>query len=785
MGHVPPPSEELALLDRELAQLDARRHQLLGRRAWLLSVLQPPPPHPWGAPQPRSHPETSPPNAQNVLLTLGAVLLTVAAIAFTLVSWGHLGIGGRAAVLAAVTLAALGAPVVLLRRSLASTAESVAGLGLVLTVLDAYALHEVAATDVDPLGYTAGATAVLALLWAAYGMTVDRLRLPLPVAAATAQLPLLLWALAADAGAMATAWALLLTAVLDVALALRGPGGAVRVVAWAGACAAGGAALLTAARLSVVAGTPAEAAAPGALLAAGAALALFIAWRRLLPVPAAVAGLAAFAAVAGVVRTALPGTWAVPAQLLCAALLLVALRTSMPGPVKHGLAAASGAVHAAAALWALPVAALALVTPGEWVFKPWSGAPGSADLPWPDLPAVPVTLALLAGVLTAVHRGSAAQARLRRPAACGALALAWAALLVTPAALGLPYPGVLSAHVTLTAAALAASVVALRRSAAHEAFAFTAFGLALAGAVSVSLLALATQAATFAVFGTLFVLFAVVCGIPGPIRMPAAPPSVVYASALAVAAGAALELPPHRTALLVLIVPAAVAVLGARLRRHPVALPLEIVAASAALLSVLLATTDLTTLALVLALCGVIAAGTALRPERRAVGYAAPVLFVLASWVRLAAWDVTVPEAYTLPVTLPALVIGVVRRRRDPAASSWTAYGPGLAATMLPSLVAAWGDAHWLRPLLLGSAALAVTLIGARSRLQALLVVGGGVLALDALHELAPYLVQVVDALPRWVVPALAGLLLLAVGATYEHRLRDARRLRERLARMH
>lgn len=52
----------------------------------------------------------------------------------------------------------------------------------------------------------------------------------------------------------------------------------------------------------------------------------------------------------------------------------------------------------------------------------------------------------------------------------------------------------------------------------------------------------------------------------------------------------------------------------------------------------------------------------------------------------------TTPEAYTLPVTVPALVVGFLRRRRDPAVSSWTAYGPGLAATLLPSLFAAWTD---------------------------------------------------------------------------------------------
>ncbi|MBT2445130.1 hypothetical protein J7E93_34620, partial [Streptomyces sp. ISL-36] len=198
-----------------------------------------------------------------------------------------------------------------------------------------------------------------------------------------------------------------------------------------------------------------------------------------------------------------------------------------------------------------------------------------------------------------------------------------------------------------------------------------------------------------------------------------------------------------------------------------------------------LATARPAVLALVLALGGVIAAATAVRPERRRfASWTAAALFLLATWVRLAVWDVETPEAYTLPVTVPALVVGALRRRRDPEASSWTAYGPGLAATLVPSLVAAWADPHWTRPLLLGAAALVVTLLGARFRLQALLVLGGSVLALDALHELAPYVVQVVGALPRWLPPALAGVLLLAVGATYEQRLRDARRLRERLGRM-
>ena len=86
--------------------------------------------------------------------------------------------------------------------------------------------------------------------------------------------------------------------------------------------------------------------------------------------------------------------------------------------------------------------------------------------------------------------------------------------------------------------------------------------------------------------------------------------------------------------------------------------------------------------------------------------------------------------------------------------------------------------------MLLGLAALSITLLGGGHQLQAPLLLGGAVLALDALHELAPYIVQVTDALPRWALPALAGLLLLALGATYEQRIRDVRRVRDALGRM-
>ncbi|WP_307174108.1 SCO7613 C-terminal domain-containing membrane protein [Streptomyces africanus] len=801
MTHLPPPAEELRLLDAELRQLDARRAQLLTRRAWLVFALQrtqQPPPVALSPATPPD-PETAAPSVQNVLLVLGGVLLTLAAAVFTLVSWGHMGITGRALVLGAVTLAALAGPAPLLKRGLRSTAESVAGLGLALTVLDAYALHEAALTGTDGTGYAAAASAVLAVIWSAYGLlpATTALRLPLPSALAAAQFPLLLWALAADAGPYVITTALLVTAGLDVVAALRVTAGSVRIAAVVGAYALGGWGVLAAGWLSLTADGPGAAARAGGILLLAATIALGAAWQGSGAASgsgsgsgsaqkqafglAIASGLLAVGALGGVVRSVLPDMWTVPAHLVCGIALLAAVRAGrLPDAIRRGFTWASGVVQALALLWTLPVVTVVLLGPAGWVGRVWSGAPSDAraavtvEVPWPpDSAATPVALVAVAAVLALAVRTERWRARAR----LGALGLLWATALMLPAVLGIPYVAGMLVLGVMTAAALYACTVTV------PAARLTALVLALVSSVSLGLTALASQTATLVVLSVLVALFAAASwhASPAPVTAPAA---LGYAAALASATGAAMDWPPARTALLVLAVPVAAAVLATRLGASRATVPVEVAGAAAGLLAVGLAVTDPPMLALVLALCGVIAAGTALRPDRRPVGYAATALFVLAAWVRLAAWDVGTPEAYTLPATVPALLVGALRRRRDPQASSWTAYGPGLAATLLPSLAAAWADPHWTRPLLLGTAALLVTLLGARHHLQAPLVLGGSVLALVTLHELAPYVVQVTGALPRWAPPALAGVLLLALGATYEQRIRDVRRVRAVLGRM-
>ncbi|MFJ8992735.1 SCO7613 C-terminal domain-containing membrane protein [Streptomyces sp. NPDC102279] len=886
MTPIPPPAEELRLLDAELRQLDARRAVLLHRRAWLVHMLQPRPAPTGPPPPPVRRPEATAPGVQNVLLILGGVLLTVAAVAFTLVSWGHLGIVGRSTVLGAVTLAALGSPVPLLRRGLRSTAESLAGLGLVLTVLDAYALHTVALPDTDGVGFAALASATLAAGWAAYGLTVGArrgapgrqsvgvstegltpaglgqepaasgagpegsgaegsgpegsgaegsgadtgrqesgagrasgeaasggraarpasgeaasggraahpasgavrrgavlgLRLPVPAAVVAAQFPLILWAAAVGAGAHAITAALLVTAAFDAVIALRAPSTVVRVVAAAGAFGLGGWGTFAGCYLSWTADGPSGAARAAALLLLAASIALSTAWAAARPAvatgTATAAGLITVVAFGGVLRTVLPGEWTVPAHLVCGLALLAAVRPGLPEPVRRGIAAASGSVQALAVLWALPVVVVSLVGPLAQAGGVWSGAPATArdavtsGLPWPrDALTAPLVLGLVAAVLVVTVRSAAWRPR----ALTGALVLAWSTALSLPAALELPYAAGLSVHGLTTVALLA-----LARRTRPPVISVV---LALVTSVDLAFLALASETATLSVFAALAVLFAVTARQPGlgPVGAPAA---LGHLAASACAVGASLGWQPQHTALLVLAVPVVAALLAARLADVPTTVSVEITGAVTALLAVTLAVTDPPMLATVLALCGVIAAGTAVREDRRSVGYAAAALFVLATWVRLAAWDVTSPEAYTLPVTVPALLVGVFRRREDPAVSSWTAYAPGLSVSLFPSLLATWADPQALRPLLLGAAALAVTLLGARHRLQAPLLLGGTALTLDALHELAPYIVQMVDALPRWVAPALAGVLLLALGATYEQRIRDARRVRDVLGRM-
>jgi hypothetical protein len=82
--------------------------------------------------------ETSQGSAQTVLLGLGGLLLAGAAVVLTMIAFATVGGIGRIVVLSLVIAVALALPIVLVRRNLAETAETVAAVALLLVLLDGY-----------------------------------------------------------------------------------------------------------------------------------------------------------------------------------------------------------------------------------------------------------------------------------------------------------------------------------------------------------------------------------------------------------------------------------------------------------------------------------------------------------------------------------------------------------------------------------------------------------------------------------------------------------------------
>jgi hypothetical protein len=216
--------------------------------------------------------------------------------------------------------------------------------------------------------------------------------------------------------------------------------------------------------------------------------------------------------------------------------------------------------------------------------------------------------------------------------------------------------------------------------------------------------------------------------------------------------------------------------------RRPVRGAAQVVAGLAAGPALALAALDGDRLWVALLATGIGLAVVATTPQRHQLGWGAGLVLAASSWVRLADADVDAPEAYTVPGGVALLVVGALRRRRDPAYGSWPAYGSGLSLVLVPSLLRAVTDSGDLRPLLLAVVAAAVLATGVARRLQAPLALGAAVLAIDALVQLAPYLAAAYDAVPRWVTIGALGLALLGAGATYEQRVRDLRRVGRRVA---
>ncbi|WP_159393436.1 SCO7613 C-terminal domain-containing membrane protein [Streptomyces rimosus] len=829
-----------------MSALEARRQWLMRRHGELLSALRARRDAPAGLPVTTSAGggaadvsglEISAPSARTALLIVGGVLVVVAAVVFTVVSWGRLGIGGRAAVLLALTTCALALPRLLRRRQLTATAEASAAVGLALVLLDGYAARQAGLIGLDRLG-TAGYWAALSALTAVgavvYGWW-QRLRFPLPMGFLLAQLPGPLTATALGAAAEGYATAVIATAAVDFAVlyaltaratvraGFRDRLGGERAVTilTVGTQAVGSGWALLGGALAVthalVASSPAQvmrAELPlGLLVLLGAVLCRGF---RTLPFALrcggeGVAAVALIVAVGAVLRWVVPLEWAVagyaaPAALIVVRAAAVCARNGRwakpaPGDVRGTpppeAAAAVGELSGAstvlllAGVTALPDLAHSLIQPIAHGVTLWRGG-HPPQWGWQLAAAPLVVLWLFVSVLTAmaVLRARTVGDRHTDHLAT-ALHNAWAvtavpALLLTLVVLGLPYGWVLAAA---AAAAVAVVVDIVRRPEA-------ALAPRLPVLVTTGALALmwswADRAAVLAVWATCAAAAAVLAHVrSAPTARPAERATARAAGAFAVlalgveavASGITAGLPWHVIAFAVLAVALASAGAAAAWNRlsgrDQVSVAVEGAGYALAALALALTVPHADALSIALAVTGLAGLATALRPDRRRAALAGTALLIASSWVRLGLADVTWPEAYTLPVTAAALIIGHRRRMSTRETRSWPAYGAGLSATALPSLAATWTDGNWGRPLLLGAAALFITVVGVRAHLQAPLVVGGGVLVMVGFHELAPAVVQVLGLIPRWLPLAAAGLLLLLLGATYEKRIDEARRLRD------
>jgi hypothetical protein len=161
-----------------------------------------------------------------------------------------------------------------------------------------------------------------------------------------------------------------------------------------------------------------------------------------------------------------------------------------------------------------------------------------------------------------------------------------------------------------------------------------------------------------------------------------------------------------------------------------------------------------------------------LRADRHRLGWLGGGLLAAASWVRL--WDigVEVPEPYTLPAAAALGAVGLVHLRRDPSASTVTALASALGLALVPSLLWVLWEPATLRSLLLGAACLGLLVVGLRLRWTAPVLFASTVGGFVVLRHAAPYLG---DAVPRWLLIAAAGTVLIGMGVTWERRIQEAR----------
>ena len=715
-----------------------------------------------------------------ILLSLGALCLLVAAVIFLAVAWSWLGVGGRTTVLAALTVAAGGAGLVLHGRGLRIAGEALVTVSLGLLVLDVLGAERAGwIGGAGGLG-TSGLAVVTGLVLAGAGGLLAAVRrestgrLVVPQAVAVLGLFVAQAALPAYVG-----HSLLLAAAATVgfvalgAAARRGHG--LTVTTWT-ALAASVLTWLDLTFSALLGLGDLQALTARELWTSGDGVAL-VAAALLLGAPLAVhrgatltqVCLTAAATMAsGVV--ALPvldnGTTDVGATSLALGVLWTLTACVVP---RRWIAVP--AVPAALAL-----APVVLITVGlggqalDSVLRPTDAlrlAPGDpVGSPFLLVPTVAAVAALLATLVPAAAR----RADVVRAALGAALLAGVATLALHP----VPLWTVVAALAALGAAYGAEAL--RRRDVAAVVQTLAAVGLLLAALV-------AALPSTALQLGVLVLLTALAASVLAAGRFPSAPEvgGLLLPPALAGLTwvlGDLAGLEGYR-AVPVLVVLAAVA---AAVPRPELEATTGLAGAVAAIAAIPLADDVTLSLALHLTLAGsLVVVHSLIHPSRRPLAWAGTALLVMATWVRLVDLGVHAPEPYTMPSALVLIAFGLLRMRRDPGAPTAVVLLPGLALATVPSFLQVLAtDPVSTRAALLGAGCLLLVLVGAQLRWSAPLLLGSVVGGLLVLVELAPYAVQT----PQWVVIGLAGTTLVAVGITWERRVVELQRAAQFVGRL-
>ena len=785
--------ERILAVDGQIAQLMSSRNGLVEQyerhRFAIASRLGPQFPAPAPGTIPPAGGRESGVGTRALLLWLGAALLGISALTFSAVAWSRLGdVGHAVLLLAATSLTTVLA--VAARRRLPITAEAFVGLTVVLALVDVYAVRRAGlGAGLPELVWWALGTAAVLGFAAALGRVSGRRTARFAVAALLPA-PVVLLISAADwpSWPTATASAVLAAAIVyglgrwagwfyregRVVLAVQA------LAVWAAAALVG---LVAALDVTTVTGALGPALAVAALAIAPEIICRTEGYPSFGSLPAIVVGAVPALVALTLLRPLLDddGILTAGAVLGCATVLAARL---LPQARRTSALIAGAAVATPGVLWAFATALVAVGGPLGWLADPWTGDVGATaaavfEGPQTAVPFHRSWAAVAALVAVAVTGVAPALRRRGKPLGGWLIPLAISCAAVSFAVASAPLTAGASVLIALVATAATATVQLLAGAYASRGapvlVAAPLTGAALAALPATGWAAVSTGASV--VTSALAVVAATVAALLSR-RVLAQPGFAALAAILgvvfvAVAARAAGATPPV-AGFAAAIAAATVTLLGVfALRHEPAAgMALECAGAATALASTYLALGSMPWLAGSLTALSAAAALAALRPDRRVpYGGMAGLLALFAVWTWLLNAEVATAEAYTAPAAALILAAGL-RRWRSLPGRSWLTLGPAVVLAIGPTLGLGLLNGDTVRLVVAALLCLAAVLTGAMWRLQAPLLLGAGGLVVLGVDQWGGYLV----ALPRWITLGAAGVVLMWVGATFEHRRRDWRR---------